>query len=154
MTNQSLKITLTATALSFLKLLSPSLVLAAEDDVFGSVTLPEPLQGGYGGVFATEGTSGLIGFASNLIKLIIILGGIWALVNIVLAGFTYITTQGNPEKIAQANQQIYMSLIGLAIMVGSFALAALAGWLLFGDASAILAPQIYGPGTAATGGTQ
>jgi hypothetical protein len=133
--------------------LAPS-VLAAEGDVFGNVTLPEPLQQGYGGVFATGGGTGIIGFVSNLIKLIIILGGVLALINIVLAGITYITTQGNPEKIMQANQQIYMSLVGLAIMVGSFALAALAGWLLFGDASAILAPQIYGPGIVGVGGTQ
>lgn len=122
-------------------------IALAQDDVFGQVTLPEPLASGYGGAFSATGTGGIIAFVSNLIKLIMILGGIWALVNIILAGFTYITTQGNPEKIVQANQQIFMSLIGLSIMVISFILAAVIGWLLFGDASAILAPKIYGPGT-------
>ena len=126
-------------------------VLAAKGDIFGNISMPEPLRAGYGTFDAASNPGGgIIGFASNLIKLIMILGGIWALINIVLAGFAYITTQGNPEKIAQANQQIFMSLIGLAVMVASFALAALAGWLLFGDASAILSPQIYGPGISGT----
>jgi len=31
------------------------------------------------------------------------------------------------------------------IMAGSFVLAALIGWLIFGDATAILNPKIYGP---------
>jgi hypothetical protein len=39
-----------------------------------------------------------------------------------------------------------MSLIGLVILVGSFLLAGIIGHLLYGDASALLNPRIYGPG--------
>ena len=42
---------------------------------------------------------------------------------------------------------MYMSLIGMAVIVGAYALAAVAGLLLFGEANAILSPQITGPGT-------
>lgn len=123
----------------------------AQDDVFGRVDLPEPIRTGYGTFDAANNPGGgIIGFASNLIKLIMIIGGLWAFINLILAGFTYITSQGNPEKITQANQQMYNSLIGLTIMVGSFVLAAITGWLLFGDASAILIPKIYGPGINGT----
>lgn len=124
-----------------------SLVLAGPKDVIGNITLPEPLSpsnGGYGGLFNQKG--GLIGFASNLIKLLMIAAGIWSFINILLAGFAYVTSNGNPEHIAKANSQIYMSLIGLAVMVASFALAAIAGWILFGNPGAILSPTIYGPG--------
>jgi len=118
---------------------------AATDSVFGKVTPPGPLAKGYGELTGAGG--GLIGFASNFIKLIMILAGIWSFFNIILAGFAYITNQGNPEAIAKANSQIYLSLMGLLIVVASFVLAAIAGWILFGDASAILSPKIYGPGS-------
>lgn len=121
-------------------------LLAEGESVFGQVSPPPQITSGYGSLTnLTSAGGGIIGFFSNLIRLIMILGGIWSFINIILAGFAYITNQGNPEAIAKANQQIYMSLVGMVIIVGSFILAAIAGWLLFGDASAILNPQIYGP---------
>jgi len=119
----------------------------AADGVIGNISMPDPLKGGYGGAFNLAQGKGLIGFASNLIKLVMVLAGIWSFLNIIFAGFNYITQSTNPEAIANANRQIYMSLLGLVIIVGSFALAGIFGWLLFGNASAILVPRIYGPGT-------
>lgn len=117
---------------------------ALANDVIGKISRPGPL-GGYGNLSGDPG-GGLIGFASNLIKLIMVLAGIWSFLNIIFAGFNYITQSTNPEAIANANKQIYMSLLGLVVIVGSFALAGILGYLLFGDASAILSPKIYGPG--------
>jgi len=123
-------------------------VLAADgDSVIGKIIMPGPLEGGYGGAFSAAEGKGLIGFASNLIKLVMVLAGIWSFLNIIFAGFNYITQSTNPEAIANANKQIYMSLLGLVIIVGSFVLAGILGYLLFGRADAILIPQIYGPGT-------
>jgi len=113
--------------------------------VIGKITTPDPLSS-YGNLSNSPG-GGLVGFASNLIKLIMVLAGIWSFLNIIFAGFNYITQSTNPEAIANANKQIYMSLLGLVIIVCSFALAGIFGWLLFGNASAILVPRIYGPGT-------
>lgn len=125
--------------------LANSLVLA-QDDVIGKITMPESIAKGYGDAFGDSGKGGLIAFASNLIKLIMVVAGLWSFINVILAGFTYITSFSKPEKLTQAQAQIYNSLIGLAIIVASFALAGLAGWILFHDASAILSPKIYGPG--------
>ena len=116
------------------------------DGVIGTITEPEPLSG-YGKAFNLAQGKGLIGFASNLIKLIMVLAGIWSFLNIIFAGFNYITQSTNPEAISNANRQIYMSLLGLVIIVGSFALAGILGFLLFGRADAILIPKVYGPGT-------
>jgi len=112
--------------------------------VIGKITMPDSLKSGYGDLTSFKG--GLIGFGSNLIKLIMVLAGIWSFLNIIFAGFNYITQSTNPEAIGNANRQIYMSLLGLVIIVGSFALAGILGYLLFGDVSAILSPKIYGPG--------
>ena len=137
--------------LGLLQLITATPVFA-DDDVFGNITIPEPLKEAYGPFYGDllYPGGGIIGFASNLIKLIMIVAGIWAFINIILAGFGYITNPDKPEELSKANDKIYKSLLGLAIIAGSFILAAIAGWILFGDASAILIPKIYGPGINGT----
>jgi hypothetical protein len=108
--------------------------------------IPNPLTkispNGYGPLES----GGLVDFISNLIKTLIIGAGIFAFINLVLAGFQYISSSGNAEQTTQAWQKIYLSLMGLAIMVAAFALAAVLGQVLFSDPGAILNPKIYGPG--------
>jgi hypothetical protein len=89
---------------------------------------------------------GLMNFVSNLIKTLIIGAGLFAFINLVMAGLQFISSGGNPEATTKAWQRIAMSLVGLAVMVSSYAIAALAGIILFNDATAILNPKIYGPG--------
>lgn len=112
--------------------------------LFGSVDAPpgvsEYLPYSYGGA-----VPGLVTFMSNLVKLIIVIGGLYAFLNLVLAGFGFISAGGDAKKIADAWGKIWQSLIGLLIMAGSFILAAIFGWLLFQNPAFILSPQIYGP---------
>ncbi len=89
---------------------------------------------------------GLMNFISNLIKFAITAAGLFAFINMIIAGWIYLAANGQPEQIAAAWRRMYMSLIGLAVMVASFAIAAIAGKLLLGEWMAILNPQIYGPG--------
>jgi hypothetical protein len=91
------------------------------------------------------GKSGLISFANNLLKLIIGVAGLFAFFNIIIAGYTFMSAGGDPKKVEQAWAKIWQSLLGLLFVAGSFVLAAIFGWLIFGDASAILVPKIYGP---------
>ena len=88
---------------------------------------------------------GLIAFASNIVKFAIVIAGIYALINIVLAGYGCLSAGDDPKKITAAWAKIWQSLLGLLIVAGAFVLAALFGWIIFQDAMAILAPSIYGP---------
>ncbi len=106
---------------------------------WGTVGLPPGIK--QYGSFQT----GLIAFANNLIKLIIIAAGIFAFFNIIIAGYSFLGAGGDPKKIEQAWGRIWQSLLGLLFVAGSFVLAAIFGWILFGDARAILVPTIYGP---------
>ena len=112
--------------------------------IVGSVSPPPHLGNTGYGAEVTEG--GLISLISNIIKLVMAVGGLWAFINIILAGLAYIQSGDKPEEIQKAGQRIYMSVIGLVIMLGSFLLTGLISWLLYGDATYILNPQIYGPG--------
>jgi type IV secretion system pilin len=124
-------------------LLSPSTIFA--NNVVGNIGLPDHLEE-YGGLTSEGGQGGLIGLLSNIIKLIMLVGGLWAFFNLIIAGFTYITSGDNPEEVKKAGQRMTMSLIGLVLVVGSFAITAIISWLLYGEPGYILNPQIYGPG--------
>lgn len=117
--------------------------------IFGQINPPPGIEStaGYGDLQS----GGLIKFLSNLLKLITIAGGVFSLVNLVLAGMDYIAAQGEPKKTANAWNKIYMTLIGLVIIASSFVLAAILGYIFFGSPRAILSPKIYGPHDINTG---
>lgn len=94
----------------------------------------------------------LIGLLNNILRLVFAVAGIYAFLRIVIAGLGFINAGGDPKKIEQAWNSIWQAILGLIIVVGSIALAALMGLILFGNAGAILNPQIYGPGSTGSGG--
>lgn len=106
---------------------------------FGSITNPLPSYG-------TLEEYGLINFISNVIKFVTIAAGLFAFINLIIAGFTYISAGSDAKKTAEAWSRIYMSLIGMVIIVGSYAIAGVMGMIFFGSPTAILSPVIYGPG--------
>lgn len=44
---------------------------------------------------------------------------------IILAGFNYVTAQGNPEKIKTASRSLMYALIGAVIVIGAFAISSI-----------------------------
>lgn len=91
---------------------------------------------------AGPGQIGLLVFISSMIKLLTIVAGIWSLFNLILAGFKYITAANDAKAVDTAWQSIYMSLIGMIIIVSSFTITALVSWLLFQDPTFILNPTL------------
>jgi hypothetical protein len=49
--------------------------------------------------------------------MLLYLAGIVAVISIIIAGVSHITSDGNPEKAAAARKRIYNALIGLAIVL-------------------------------------
>jgi len=90
-------------------------------------------------------TGGLGKFLNNIFILITAGAGIFALFNFIMAGYAYMSANGDEKKVEQAWSKIWQSVIGLTIVGGAFLIAALAGWILFGDPGFILHPKIYGP---------
>lgn len=106
---------------------------------FGTIDKPPGIEK-YGDL-----QSGLIPFANNLLRLIILVAGLFAFINVIIAGYSFLGAGGDSKKVEQAWSRIWQSLLGLLFVAGSFVLAAIFGWLVFGDASIIIRPQIYGP---------
>ncbi len=91
--------------------------------------------------------TGLPTFISNVVTIIFAAAGIFAFFNLMIAGFSYVTSAGDAKKIEAATYSINMSLIGLVVMVAAAAVTGIVSYLLFGSATAILAPNITGPGS-------
>lgn len=108
------------------------------DEIVGSVT--SPLTGGYSSVF---GGFGLL--VTSLLRLVFVAGGILSLFNFIVAGFQYMNAGGDSKAMSAAWARIWHSLLGLVVIVGSFALTAVVGQVLFGNANFILNPTIIGP---------
>lgn len=123
----------------------PALVATADDSIFGKIS-PPPGVADYDAQAAIAGVDiGLILFLSNLIRLITIVGGLFVMVNMIYAGWIYLSSSGDKGAHEKVVNTVTFSVIGLAIIVGSYAIAGVVGMIFFGDATFILSPKICGP---------
>lgn len=90
---------------------------------------------------STQG-SGLFDFISNILKFAGVAAGIYFIVQIILAGYQYLSANGDSKKTEQAWAQIWQSLLGIIIISAAFIIAGLIGRL---TGINILNPEIYGP---------
>ena len=114
-------------------------VLLAQTNPFGTVA-PPPGVSNYTAKFGA-GSASLVGFISNAVKLLIIVASLYVLLNLIFAGYQFISAGGDAKKIEEAWNKIWQSLLGLFIVAGSFVLAAIFGQLIFGDPGFILNPD-------------
>ena len=113
--------------------------------LFGPINQP-PGVSNWAGTWGGGGAApGLVQFMTALVRLLIIVGGLYAFFNILLAGYGFVSAGDDPQKIKAAWAKIWQSLIGLLVVAGSILIAAIIGWVLFQNTNAILVPQVYGP---------
>ena len=114
--------------------------LAACDPAIGCVTPPPFIGSGIDP--ATGKLTGIMVFFNSLLKLVFIAAGLFAFINLILAGYQFMTAGGDPKVIGKAWEKIWQTLLGLVIIVTSFLIAAIVGLLLFKDPTAILQPKL------------
>ena len=93
--------------------------------------------------FSAENGDGIFILLSNVFKLAGAAAGIFFVVQIILAGYAYLSASGDPKKAEAAFNKIWQSLIGLLIVSGAFVLTSFIGKLLGFDN--ILDVSIIGP---------
>lgn len=108
--------------------------------LFGKVDPPP------GFAYTTDPTAGGIPDLLNvIINLLIVIAGLYTLFNLIFAGFQYIQAGGDSKAVEAAWAKIWQSLVGLFIVAAAVAIAALIGFLFFGDATFILRPKLFKP---------
>lgn len=117
------------------------LILQGSRDFFGKIEPPIGVRL-YQDKMTGRGEIGIILFLSNVVRLITIVAGIWVMFNIISAGWLYITSSGDTSATEKVSAKITNSIIGLVIVALAYTIAGLAGYLIFGDASFILNPEL------------
>ncbi len=123
-----------------------STLLAETSTFFGTIEPPPAIKDAY----AESG--GLIVFGSNMLKFAVIIGGLIALFNVVMAGYIYLTSAGDTKANEKVMGKLTSSLWGISLMILAPAIMAIMGFLLFKNSTYFLSPQLVGPGT--TNGTE
>lgn len=116
-----------------------SILLAACDLIIGCISPPPNIPSGIG----PQGQlTGITLFLNSILKLIFIAAGLYGFLNIIIAGFDFMSAGGDAKMVARAWSRIWQTVVGLLIIVSSFLLAAIIGIILFKDPTAILQPSI------------
>jgi len=108
--------------------------------ILGSIKAP--VDNAY---FQAKNGDGIFMLLSNIFKLAGAIAGIFFVVQIILAGYGYLSASGDPKKAEAAFAKIWQSLIGLLIVSAAFVLASFIGKILGIDN--ILDVTISGPST-------
>ncbi|MFZ1721057.1 MAG: hypothetical protein WAU07_00975 [Microgenomates group bacterium] len=112
----------------------------------GSVSAPQGVHqyNLLAGTYGTTTASGLVVFASRAMQVASIVAGIFMMINLVRAGFIYITKFDQVSAHQDVRDLLTYSVVGLVIMVSAYAGGGLIGLVFFGDASFVLSPTLEG----------
>lgn len=117
------------------------------------VALAQPVDPG---LYATANAAGLplggdpITIVAKIINVLLGVLGVVFIVLIIYAGFTWMTAAGNEEKITKAKGMIGNAVIGLAIVLASYAIAT---FIFTGLKKSTLAPPATGSACSSQGGS-
>lgn len=112
----------------------------AQANPFGEIIQPDGLS-----KYGTEPGPAIGKFIQLGLRTLIVVAGLYALFNLVLAGYAFMSAGDDSKKVEGAWAKIWQTLLGLAVAAGSFVLAALFGQLIFSDWSFLLKPSIPTP---------
>lgn len=114
--------------------------LLAQTNPFGNIQAPQSLSN-----FAPTPTQAIGQIIQFAIYLLISGAGLYALFNIIFAGYSFFSAGDDSKKVSSAWAQIYQTILGIAVVAGSFVIAALIGKVLFNDSLFLLRPRLILP---------
>lgn len=104
----------------------PGIVHAAVTDGIGTIDAPSWMSRWVSTPGQDKG-QGLFTFISVFINLATVIAGIYLVIQLIMAGYMYMSANGDPKKIDQAGLKITQSMIGLVIVAGAVTLASVIG---------------------------
>ncbi len=106
----------------------------------GNINQPNALNN-----YTSSQGEGIFLLLNNIMKVMIVGAGLFAMFNFITAGYEFISANGDAQKINNAWNKIWQSMLGVLIAAGSFTIAGVLGKLIFGEWTAIIIPEITGP---------
>ena len=112
----------------------------------GNITNPfTTLSPGITNLTGSTSGSGLIVILSNLFRTMIVVAGLYALLNFLIAGYQFIGAGGEPKNVSKAWEKIWQTLLGLLVIASSLLLAMVVGWIIFGNPTILISPRVFAP---------
>ena len=68
---------------------------------------------------AKAATTKFEGYMTTIIGVLTIVGVLWFTIQIILSGYAFMQSAGDPKKLEKAQQQLVQSVIGIIIVVGA-----------------------------------
>ena len=88
---------------------------------------------------------GLTRFIGIIISALIVGAGLYFLLNVITAGYQFLSSGDDPKGVSSAWAKIYQSIIGLIIVAAAVLLTSVISLIFFGTAGAIMNITLYGP---------
>ena len=114
------------------------LLATSVGDFFGKITPPP----GTPSIGVSDPQTGLVKMINVGLTSLLIVAALYTLLNLILAGFMYVTSAGDTKKVSEANQRITYTVIGLIVIVAAPLIAIVMGIVAFGRWDAIINPEI------------
>lgn len=119
------------------------LTLLAQFKIPGGTAGPQELQAPSGipkalrGGLENSGTA----FFQTIVNNLIILGSFIALLMVIISGIQWMTSRGDPVKIASAKQRFFYAILGLIIMLSAFFIVRVIVFITGGNYQSFLNPS-------------
>jgi succinate dehydrogenase/fumarate reductase cytochrome b subunit len=81
-------------------------------------------------IFTNTQGEGLFMLISSVLKIAGMIAGVFFVVQIILAGFAYMSANGDPKKTEAAWTKIWQSLIGIILVASAFVIASVVVYFL------------------------
>jgi hypothetical protein len=112
---------------------------------FGNFTNPFTRLAPNSNLAAGTQGEGLFLLLNTLVKFTIVVAGLFTFWNLIMAGYMFMSAGGDSKAVGKAWEKIWMSVIGLLVVAGSFVLAGIFGYLIFNDVGALINLRIFAP---------
>lgn len=111
----------------------------------GNISNPWKTIGGPADFQNSTDGKGLVIIFTILLKTGIILAGVYALFNFLIAGYSFMSAGGDSKAVGKAWEKIWQSMMGLLVAAGCLILGGITSYLIFGDATFIVSPRLFRP---------
>ncbi|MDA1080002.1 MAG: hypothetical protein O2840_04930 [bacterium] len=108
----------------------------------GKIAVPPGVDKYQDAAAGSGATIGIMLFISMLVKFAMIVAGIWAMLNILLAAYQFFNNKGDAGQYQKVSQQITNTVMGLVLLMSLYTIVAVIGLIFFGDAGYILNPTL------------
>ncbi|MBI4066975.1 hypothetical protein HY407_01225 [Candidatus Gottesmanbacteria bacterium] len=85
----------------------------------------------------------IIGLLNIVFNILFIVAGLYAFFNLIAAGFGFISAGGDAKAVTAAWNKIQQTFLGIIIIVASFLLSAVIGYIIFGNPVYFLQPKLF-----------